>query len=91
MVYKTEVPQEDAWKFVRVGDEYRWLRLDPWTSHKDCVKEGEKADAAGMINVMADCWTILDPWSMTLKVGMGDREIRDITRMLGKRFRDRWE
>jgi len=83
------------WKYVRVAGEYRFLDIekDPLNvpDHKDVVDIDEVAESAGSFVIKKDCWSMLDGYSMTLKIGEGPHDGKCISHLLGKPFRSKYE
>lgn len=81
MTYLTSPPAEGVWKFVKVGDQFRFL--DVGCRHSDMVGVNEKAIAAGLIGLEYNFWTLIDDWSMTLEVGANSVVVDKLTKFLG--------
>lgn len=79
-----ELQNGECYKFVLVNGELRFCTNNGFMSHSDMVREGERATAAGMIGVYEKDWTIVDNWSMTLKIGMNNEAETVLTRELGR-------
>ncbi len=84
-----DVREDGAWKFVRLGDEYRFC--DNMDQHRDLVGPGEKADAAGTFFTFKGNYVRLEGWSHGLQLGYGDREKEDLARMIGLPVKGRFE
>ena len=80
------VLKEGVHKFVRVGDEYRFCDIRSNINHCDMVSQKEHADAAGIISIMDEYWYMACWMSMTLGIGCGQREVYEITKLLGLRM-----
>ncbi len=80
------------WKFVRVNGEYRWVEVDILSpGHASLVQEGETAEAAGTLYLYPDFWRMTDPYSSTLKIGAKPSHYYEITELLGKPHRSRYD
>ena len=80
------------YKFVRVDGEYRFAEIEyHCPDHKHLVGNDEKADVAGTISIRSDCWQLQDGFSSTLKLGCGFDDIQDLTQLLQRKGRDRWD
>ena len=73
-----------AYKFVKVNGEYRFSNVLTNVSHRNMVFSNEKAESAGIIGVNEDDWTIIDSYSMTLKISFDDKDEEMLTKLLGK-------
>lgn len=67
---RNEQAEGHLYKFVRVGDDYRFVRLTFYETHASLLQDGETADAAGTIAINQKDWYVMDPGSTTLRVGM---------------------
>jgi len=92
MKYTTDIPKEGTWKFVKVNGEYRWIEVGMWNAgqHKDAVKEEERPEAAGTINIFNDYWRMIETYSMTLKIGTTMTTKDEITSLLNKPGKERY-
>jgi len=102
MKYQTEpptVPDEndypgfDEWKFVKMENgEYRFVPGGFFGGiHKDAVEDGETAIAAGAFTIFPEehfKMSSLDCFSSTLKIGCGEKEIRELEQILGIPFKE---
>jgi len=79
----TQVQPHCMYKFVRANGKYRFLEVNGLASHKDMVQDGETVDAAGVITVSVDYWTLWESYSASLKVHCGDKAVEDISTLLG--------
>ena len=83
-------------KFVKVGGQWRFVLFGVFddTKHSDMVKPGETATAAGLLGLSqnyANYALMLDDYSMTLKVGIGEDDYKELEALLGKRIKRKWE
>jgi hypothetical protein len=60
----------EVYKFVEVDGEFIFLHY--FETHKQYVPEGKVAKTAGMVSVKPDGLKIVESWSSTCKVGIGD-------------------
>jgi len=80
------------YKFVEIdGKEIRFVESYLYgPTHKDLVKEGEKATAAGLVSVFDNYWKLYDSYSMSLKIGCSASIIPRLSQIIGKEFEDEW-
>jgi hypothetical protein len=61
--------ESQVYKFIRIGDEYRFSLVDfHCPSHFSLFGDDEAADAAGTISISSDFWRLMRP-SMIFKTG----------------------
>lgn len=81
------------YKWVRVGEEFRFIRVIFYEAHKMLVNDDEIATDAGTIVVNNDFWHCMDRGSMTLKIGCSAEAETQLEQLLadaGREFRDRY-
>jgi len=88
MIDLQEVKQGGVFKFVRIDGMYRFV--PPEGCHADAVKEGEKAESAGLIGIRDDFWKFLDTWSISLRVGTSIWDVDGLTRLLERPHQSRY-
>ena len=49
----------DLFKYIRVGDEFRFCMVVEGEEHSEMLKPGEKADSGGAIITTKDCFAFL--------------------------------
>lgn len=79
--------KEGMHKFVRIGDEFRFLEVaDIGPRHKDMLGEEEKCAAAGtiFINPEKSEWYMDDPYSSSLRIGAMEKDYRDLAFVLAQ-------
>jgi hypothetical protein len=74
----------DIYKFVRVGAEFRYCVLSSHgLQHRDLVKPGEKAVAAGSFFLFRpDKWKMSQPYSTTLSLGCSEEHEKALSEEL---------
>lgn len=80
--------EHGVWKFVKVNGEYRWDG-GFFCEHRNCVGEGETGEAAGTLGIIHDSHFRVCDWrSSTLGLSMGQKEIDEISELLGIPYED---
>jgi len=76
--------ESEIYKFVRVGDTYRFAEIVMigCPKHCDLVEEGEGATSAGNICVSSDSWRMLQWYSQTLGVHATPEDEEALTALL---------
>jgi len=89
MLTADQLESWEAYKFVRVNGQYRFLHLGlHCDTHKSLVQPGETAESAGTISLISDDeWKFLDTFSTSLKVGVKED---DEERLLGRSPKREW-
>jgi hypothetical protein len=70
-----------VWKFVKVNGEYRWIANS--FEHRQCVEDGETAEAAGTVSLYPEDWKLFQSYSTTLKIGCHEAECDEVSEILG--------
>ena len=81
--------KQGLYKFVEVNNqEIRFIESYLFgPTHKDLVKEGEKATSAGLVSVFDDYWELYDSYSISLKLGCNASIIPKLTQLIGKELK----
>ena len=89
-------PVEDAkndfalgvYKYVNVNGKYHFTSGGYGGSHANLVDPGETAISAGTISYQPELgyWSMVSPYSMTLKVGAIEADYAELTKILGVPF-----
>ena len=69
MLEHSDQRESKLYKWVRVGEEFRFVHLIFQENHAMAVEEGEEGDSAGTISANSNFWRVVDWGSTTLKIG----------------------